>query len=106
MKKKLLFAVAMMLAAVGAKAQTDVTSTYLTNADFSQGTPVTVGVCTYVKDKDGNHTEYANLVPVDGWTAVESKDGKAGGLFALPTDEEALARTLKLIEVMLINMLD
>ena len=83
MKKKLLFAAAMLLAAVGVNAQTDVTSTYLTNADFSQGTPVTVGVCTYAKDKATNGTEYANLVPVDNWTAVESADGKAGGLFAI-----------------------
>ena len=83
MKKKLLFAAAMLLAAVGVNAQTDVTSTYLTNADFSQGTPVTVGVCTYARDKGVNGTEYANLVPVEGWTAVESADGKAGGLFAI-----------------------
>lgn len=34
MKKKLLFAAAMLLAAVGVNAQTDVTSTYLTNAGF------------------------------------------------------------------------
>ncbi len=66
-----------------ALAQTDVTSTYITNADFSQGTPVTVGVCTYVADKSTNGTNYANLVDVDGWTSVDSKDGKAGGLFAI-----------------------
>ena len=34
MKKKLLFAAAMLLAAVGVNAQTDVTSTYLKNAGF------------------------------------------------------------------------
>ena len=34
-------------------------------------------------------------------TVRQNPDSKAGGLFALPTDEEALARTLKLVEVML-----
>jgi hypothetical protein len=31
----------------------------------------------------------------------QNPDSKAGGLFALPTDEAALGRTLKLIEAML-----
>lgn len=82
-KLKLLFAACALLASSAVSAQTDVTSTYLTNADFSTGTPVTVGVCTYAKDKGDNGTEYANLVDVSGWTAVDSKDGKAGGLFAI-----------------------
>jgi len=82
MKKKLLFAAAMMLAAVGAKAQTDVTSTYLTNADFSQGTPITVGTCTYEKDKGANNTNYAQLVPVEGWDIPANGDARAGGLIA------------------------
>ena len=34
-------------------------------------------------------------------TVRQNPDSKAGGLFALPTDEAALGRTLKLIEVML-----
>lgn len=50
MKKKLLFAAAMMLAAVGAKAQTDVTSTYLTNADFSSTEGWTAVVSSQFKD--------------------------------------------------------
>jgi len=83
MKRKLLFAALVATSALGMRAQTDVTSTYLTNADFSQGTPVTVGVCTYAKDKTNNGTSYANLVDVEGWTAVNSADGKAGGLFAI-----------------------
>ena len=83
MKLKQLLVAALLTVSAGASAQTDVTSTYLTNADFSQGTPVTVGVCTYAKDKTSNGTEYANLVAVDGWTAVSSADGKAGGLFAI-----------------------
>lgn len=82
MKKKLLFAAAMLLAAVGVNAQTDVTSTYLTNADFSQGTPITVGTCTYEKDKGANNTNYAQLVPVEGWDIPENGDARAGGLIA------------------------
>ena len=31
----------------------------------------------------------------------QNPDSKAGGLFALPTDEAALGRTLKLVETML-----
>ena len=81
--KKLMALAVAMLCTAGAWAQTDVTSTYLTNADFSQGTPVTVGVCTYDYDKESNSTNYANLVAVDGWTAVASANGKAGGLFAI-----------------------
>ena len=80
---KFLLASLTLLFAGGAWAQTDVTSTYLNNADFSQGTPVTVGICTYAKDKSDNGTNYANLVEVEGWTAVSSADGKAGGLFAI-----------------------
>ena len=34
-------------------------------------------------------------------TVRQNPDSKAGGLFALPTDEAALARTLKLVEAML-----
>ena len=85
MRKLKLFMTALALTGGvnAALAQTDVTSTYLTNADFSQGTPVTVGVCTYTSDKSTNGTDYANLVAVDGWTAVNSADGKAGGLFAI-----------------------
>lgn len=82
MKKKLLFAAAMLLAAVGVNAQTDVTSTYLTNADFSQGTPITVGTCTYEKDKGANNTNYAQLVPVEGWDIPANGDARAGGLIA------------------------
>ena len=50
MKKKLLFAAAMLLAAVGVNAQTDVTSTYLTNADFSSTDGWSAVVSTQYKD--------------------------------------------------------
>jgi len=68
MKKKLLFAAAMLLAAVGVNAQTDVTSTYLTNADFSQGTPIDNHVCGYGKDMAKNGTTYYGFQAVDGWS--------------------------------------
>ena len=53
MKKKLLFAAAMLLAAVGVNAQTDVTSTYLTNADFEASTALTSDFL-YGYSKDGS----------------------------------------------------
>ncbi len=83
MKQKLLnLAAALLLCSASASAQTDVTSTYLTNADFSQGTPITVGTCTYNKDKATNGTDYAQLVPVAGWDIPANGDARAGGLIA------------------------
>lgn len=83
MKVKQLLAAALLLCSASASAQTDVTSTYLTNADFSQGTPITVGTCTYEKDKAGNNTNYAQLVSVDGWDIPANGDARAGGLIAV-----------------------
>ena len=82
-KLKLLLAVAALFGVSTAWAQTDVTSTYLTNADFSQGTLASPAICTYAKDKSGNNTDYANLVDLDGWTAQDNGDGKAGGPVAI-----------------------
>ena len=49
MKRKLLFLTAFLaVGALGMRAQTDVTSTYLTNADFESGTAATANVTTYV----------------------------------------------------------
>ena len=56
----------MAVGAVGMRAQTDVTSTYLTNADFSQTTASTAEK-VYGYGKDG--TPYG-LQTVDGWTSV------------------------------------
>lgn len=82
-KLKLLLAACALIGASAVWAQTDVTSQYLTNADFSKGTPVTVGVCTYAKDKGNNNTEYAQLTEVEGWEfGVENGDARAGGLVA------------------------
>ena len=70
--KLLLASVALLFGGgISVNAQTDVTSTYLTNADFSKGTPVTVGVCTYAKDKATNGTDYANPDDIEFTTKKE-----------------------------------
>lgn len=67
-------------------AQTDVTSTYLTNADFSEGTPAEVGICTYAKDMTNNGTTHSQLLGVEGWDIPANGDARAGGLIALGSD--------------------
>lgn len=59
MKRKLLLGLAVsLLCTVGAWAQTDVTSTYLTNADFSETTPLDNHLCGYGKDMAEKGTTY------------------------------------------------
>jgi len=70
MKRKLLFAVLVAVGALGMRAQTDVTSTYLTNADFSQTTALDNHLCGYGKDMSNNGTTYYGFQAVDGWTSV------------------------------------
>lgn len=72
MKRKLLFLTTMIVSAFAwnAKAQTDVTSTYLTNADFEASTAIDNHLCGYGKDMANNGTTYYGLQPVDGWTSV------------------------------------
>lgn len=54
-----------------------------TNLDFSEGTPVDNGICTYAKDIESNGTTYSQMLEVSGWTlGVENGDARAGGLFA------------------------
>lgn len=66
MKKiKLLITVFALLGAGQMWAQTDVTDTYLTNADFKESTPITSDLYGYGKDG----TPYG-LQTVDGWTPV------------------------------------
>lgn len=56
-------------------AQTDVTSTYLTNADFSQTTAFADEfLYGYVSDGTPNLFQ-----PIDGWTSVVTKDDKGSG---------------------------
>jgi len=67
MKQKLLLALLALLTLGGSNlfAQTDVTSTYLTNADFSQSTAIESNLKGYGKDG----TPYG-FQTVDGWTSV------------------------------------
>ena len=70
MKFKQFLAAALLLCTAGASAQTDVTSTYLTNADFSQTTAIDNHLCGYGKDMEKNGTTYYGFQSVDGWTSV------------------------------------
>lgn len=83
-------AVALTLLAVGGgnraaaqKVTTDVTNTYLDNADFSKSTPVTVHVCGYKKDISSNKLNGQDAVyweqDVTNWTKSGNKDDKNGG---------------------------
>ena len=65
MKLKQLLSAALLLCSAGAWAQTDVTSTYLTNADFSQSTAIVSNLKGYGKDG----TPYG-FQAVDGWGFV------------------------------------
>lgn len=79
-KLKLFFAACALLlggSSVSAQ-QTDVTATYLTNADFSAGTPIDNGVCTYGKDMAGNNTTYYGAQPIDGWTNASVGEEDSG----------------------------
>ncbi len=90
MKRKLLFAIVALLCSIGSWAQTDVTTTYLTNANFATGTPIDNHVCTYGKDMADNSTTYYGAQEIDNWTnasvgtTADTYDncGLAGALFA------------------------
>lgn len=52
------------------------------NLDFSQGTPLDNGVCTYDYDMEKNGTTYSQMQPVEGWEmGVENGNARAGGMF-------------------------
>ena len=88
MKLKKLFAAALLVCSAGAWAQTDVTSTYLTNANFEADEALT-GTYLYGYGKDG--TPYG-LQAITGWTSVVTagdndnnsypNSGMAGGVFS------------------------
>ena len=69
-KLKLLFATLALMATSAVWAQTDVTSTYLTNADFSLSTPIDNHLCGYGKDMEARGTTYYGIQDVNGWTSV------------------------------------
>ena len=79
-KLKLLIAsCALLLGAGNANAQTDVTSTYITNADFSLSTPIDNHLCGYGKDMEGAGTTYYGLQDVTGWKKVVLQGAEADG---------------------------
>ena len=84
-KLKLLFAGFALLGGLSANAQTDVTSTYLDNADFSESTPTTTDIYGYGHDyadpEKGNEQACYGMQEVEGWTLVETSvdaDGTYG----------------------------
>ena len=105
-KLKLLFAACTLLAGgLTANAQTDVTSTYLTNADFSQTTALDNGLCGYGKDMSGKETTYYGLQAIDGWTsevlsgdnsnATYPNSGMGGAVFAYGSDQLMMGNNTK-----------
>ena len=58
------------------------TDEVLTNGTFDVAADaVSVGICTYEKDKGTNSTNFAQQVPVTGWTIPANGDARAGGVF-------------------------
>lgn len=80
MKKiKLLITAFALLGASQTWAQTDVTSTYLTNADFEKSTPIDNHLCGYGKDMGKNSTTYYGLQDITGWNKVILKGASDEG---------------------------
>lgn len=67
-----------------AQAQTDVTSTYLSDADFSGVTALDNGVCTYDYDCTENGTEYSGMQYAGEYWQYDTEAGnaRAAGVFA------------------------
>ena len=90
MKRKLLLAALCVVGALGMRAQTDVTSTYLTNADFSgtYSSVYTINTNRYIFQPNGWSVDYNNK---SEWnmTVVKSTDAMASnftGDYAVPAD--------------------
>ncbi len=80
--------------AYGYTGKVDVTSTYLTNSDFSGMTPVARTVRTYAKDLDDNGagsdgTDLYGMQPVEGWTANNPTDNIKHTTDGDPRDAQA-----------------
>ena len=94
MKFKQFLAAALLLCTAGASAQTDVTSTYLTNADFESDDAIAVHLCGYKADASKAENQYngTNALywaqPVTGWTSNEAADTRAAGIFAYGSDQQ------------------
>lgn len=76
MKLKQFLASALLVCSSGAWAQTDVTSTYLTNANFESSTPIDSNLKGYGKDG----TPYG-FQSVDGWTSVVTSGDNSNANF-------------------------
>ena len=100
--KKFLLSCALLVTALMAQAAVgdDITSKYLQNADFSQGTPVVGYICTYDYDMEKNATNMYGQQPVEGWTNVTPSDNtfiegrtdgvnaRAAGIFTIGAYDE------------------
>ena len=66
----------MMVVSAGAWAQTDVTSQYLKNADFSESTAIDNHLCGYSHDRTNNKSPYWGMQDVKDWTTVKVATAK------------------------------
>ena len=83
MKRKLGFLMTLVIALCTSSAWAQSVVSVGTNLDFSEGTPVDNGICTYAKDIESNGTTYSQMLEVTGWTIEgENGDARAAGLFA------------------------
>ena len=79
MKQKLLSVVAFLGISLGAFAAVgdDLTSRFLTNADFSADEPIEAFICTYDYDMEGKGSTLFGMQPVTGWIASTPTDNIA-----------------------------
>ena len=83
MKRKLGFLMTLVIALCTSSVWAQSVISVGTNLDFSEGTPVDNGICTYAKDIESNGTTYSQMLEVPGWTIEgENGDARAAGLFA------------------------
>lgn len=83
MKRKLGFLMTLVIALCTSSAWAQSVVSVGANLDFSEGTPVDNGICTYAKDMESNGTTYSQMLEVTGWTIEgENGDARAAGLFA------------------------
>lgn len=104
-KLKLLFAAFALTASTAVWAQEDVTNTYITNADFSEDTPIDNHLCGYGKDMGTHSTTYYGMQPVTGWeieilggdnsTAEYPNSGFGGAVFAYGSEWEMKGNSKK-----------
>ena len=83
MKRKLGFLMTLVIALCTSSAWAQSVVSVGTNLDFSEGTPVDNGICTYDYDTEKNGTTYSQMLPVTGWEfGVENGNARSAGLFA------------------------